>query len=80
MTFNSKNLKTGISGLWILSLFIFVSISSCSTPSKKVDDSTDKVESSSTQTTEQPADSSAAKDNEHPTESEHPTDSEHPNN
>ena len=80
MIVNSKILKAGISGLWIFSLFVFVSISSCSTPPKKVDDSTDKVESSSTQITEQPADSSAAKDNEHPTESEHPTDSEHPNN
>ena len=40
-------------------------------PLKKVDDSSDKVESSSTQITEQPADSSAAEGNEHPTDSEH---------
>lgn len=80
MIVNSKNLKVGISGLWILSLFVFISISGCSTPSKKVDDSSDKVESSSTQMTEQPADSSAAEGHEHPTDSEHPADSEHPNN
>lgn len=90
MIIKSKNLKAGISGLCILTLFVFVSMSSCSTPSKKVDDSTDNIESSSTQITEQPADSSAASDNEHPADdaaggehpndSEHPADSEHPNN
>ena len=50
----------------------------------KVDDSVDNVESSSNQVTEQPADSLAEKDNEHPADheagDEHPTDSEHPNN
>jgi len=85
MIVNSKNLKTVINGLWILTLFVFISISSCSTPSKKVEDSADKVESSSTQITEQPADSSAANGHEHPADDaaggeEHPTDSEHPNN
>ncbi len=84
MIVNFKNLKAVISGFWILFLFMFISISSCSTPAKKVDDSVDNVESSSNQATEQPADSLAEKDNEHPADheagDEHPTDSEHPNN
>jgi hypothetical protein len=92
MIVNSNKLKTLISGLWILSFFIFVSVSSCSTPSKKEAESTDKieyrleVETTSTDSTEHPSEN----DSEHPSDSlstetsgsEHPSDdssdSEHP--
>jgi hypothetical protein len=92
MIVNSNKLKTLISGLWILSFFIFVSVSSCSTPSKKEAESTDKieyrieVETTSTDSTEHPSENGG----EHPSDSlstetsgsEHPSDdssdSEHP--
>lgn len=92
MIVNSNKLKTLISGLWILSFFIFVSASSCSTPSKKEAESTDKieyrleVETTSTDSTEHPSENGS----EHPSDSlstetsgsEHPSDdssdSEHP--
>lgn len=86
MIVNSNKLKTLISGLWILSFFIFVSASSCSTPSKKEAESTDKVEATSTDSTEHPSENGG----EHPSDSlstetsgsEHPSDdssdSEHP--
>ena len=82
----SDKLKSLISGLWILSFFIFVSASACSTPSKKEAESTDKVEATSTDSTEHPSENGG----EHPSDSlstetsgsEHPTDassdSEHP--
>ena len=86
----SDKLKSLISGLWILSFFIFLSASACSTPSKKEAESTNKgtnkVESTSTESAEHPSENS----NEHPSDSlsketsgsEHPSDdaadSEHP--
>ena len=81
----SKKLKSLTSGLWILSFFIFVSASACSTPSKKEAESTDKVETTSTESAEHPSENV-----EHPSDSlstetsgsEHPSDdaadSEHP--
>ena len=86
MIVNSKKLKSLISGLWILSFFIFVSASACSTPSKKEAENTDKVETTSTESVEHPSENSG----EHPSDSlstetsgsEHPSDdaadSEHP--
>ena len=86
MIVNSKKLKSLISGLWILSFFIFVSASACSTPSKKEAESTDKVETTSTESAEHPSENGG----EHPSDSlstetsgsEHPSedtsDGEHP--
>ena len=78
MIVNSKKLKSLISGLWILSFFIFVSASACSTPSKKEAESTNKVESTSTESAEQPSDSLSKETSgsEHP--SDDAADSEHP--
>ena len=84
----SNKLKSLISGLWILSFFIFVSASACSTPSKKEAENTDKVETTSTESAEHPYDSLSTETSgsEHPSDdaakSEHPTDdasdAEHP--
>ena len=84
----SNKLKSLISGLWILSFFIFVLASACSTPSKKEAESTDKVETTSTESTEHPSDSLSTETSgsEHPSDDaadgEHPTDdtsdAEHP--
>ena len=65
MIVNSKKLRSLISGLWILSFFIFVSASACSTPSKKEAESTDKVETTSTESAEHPSENGG----EHPSDS-----------
>ena len=80
MIVTSNKLKSLISGLWILSFFIFVSASACSTPSKKEAESTNKVETTSTESAEHPSESGS----EHPSDSlstetsGEPSGSEHP--
>ena len=78
----SDKLKSLISGLWILSFFIFVSASACSTPSKKEAESTNKVETTSTESAEHPYDSLSTETHGETSDSEHPSDdaadSEHP--
>ena len=82
----ANKLKSLISGLWILSFFIFVSASACSTPSKKEAESTDKVETTSTESAEHPSEngskhssdslSTETSGGEHP--SDDASDGEHP--
>ena len=90
MIVNLKNQKSVINSFWITFLFISFLISSCSTPSKKGTESTDKVEVLSNESTENSSDSLAGENSEHPSEhpsndegSEHPSENaeggEHPN-
>lgn len=78
----SNKLKSLISGLWTLSFFIFVSASACSTPSKKDAESTNKVETTSTESAEHPSENLSTETSGETSGSEHPSDDasvdEHP--